>query len=96
MRAMGALVGLVSRAPARLEVKLLTAFLASAVLLIVMGVVSLQVLRGVNQRNDELISCNARSRPIAKFSTIQRANSTASRRRCLPPTRPRCRPRYAN
>src|SRR5580704_11146341 len=68
MRAMGALVGLVSRAPARLEVKLLTAFLASAVLLIVMGVVSLQVLRGVNQRNDELIKLQ---RKVEAYRQVQ-------------------------
>ena len=68
MRAMSALVGLVSRAPARLEVKLLTAFLAIAVLLIVMGVVSLQVLSGVNQRNDELIKLQ---RKVEAYRQVQ-------------------------
>src|ERR1700747_1548401 len=68
MRVMSALVGLVSRAPARLEVKLLTAFLAIAVLLIVMGVVSLQVLSGVNQRNDELIKLQ---RKVEAYRQVQ-------------------------
>jgi signal transduction histidine kinase len=68
MRSMNALVGLVSRAPARLEIKLLTAFLAIAVLLIVMGVVSLQVLSGVNQRNDELIKLQ---RKVEAYRQVQ-------------------------
>ena len=68
MSAMSVLVGLVSRAPARLEVKLLTAFLAIAVLLIVMGVVSLQVLSGVNQRNDELIKLQ---RKVEAYRQVQ-------------------------
>src|ERR1700680_2268176 len=55
MRAMSALVDLVSRIPARVAVKLLAAFLVIEVLLIVMGAVGLQVLSGVNQRTDELV-----------------------------------------
>ena len=39
MRTMSALVGLVSRVPARVQVKLLAAFLAIEVLLIVVGAV---------------------------------------------------------
>jgi signal transduction histidine kinase len=68
MRTMNALVRLVARAPVRLEVKLLTAFLAIAVLLIVMGVVSLQVLSGVNQRNDELIKLQ---RKVEAYRQVQ-------------------------
>ena len=68
MSAMSVLVGLISRAPARLEVKLLTAFLAIAILLIVMGVVSLQVLSGVNQRNDELIKLQ---RKVEAYRQVQ-------------------------
>jgi CHASE3 domain sensor protein len=96
MRTMSALIGLVSRAPARLEVKLLTAFLAIAVLLIVMGMVSLQVLSGVNQRNDELIKLQ---RKVEAYRQVQHditGQLYASRRRCLSPTRPLCRLRYAN
>src|ERR1700704_2315426 len=55
MRKVGALVGLVSRVPARVQIKLLAAFLAIEVLLIVMGAVGLHVLSGVNQRTDQLI-----------------------------------------
>jgi signal transduction histidine kinase/DNA-binding NarL/FixJ family response regulator len=55
MRGISALVGLVSRVPARVEIKLLASFLAIEVLLIVMGAVGLEVLSGVNQRTEELI-----------------------------------------
>jgi signal transduction histidine kinase len=55
MRKVSALVGLVSRVPAGVQVKLLAAFLAIEVLLIVMGAVGLQVLSGINQRTDQLI-----------------------------------------
>ena len=55
MRMTGALVGFVSRVPARVQVKLLTAFLAIEVLLIAVGGVGLHVLSGVNQRTEELI-----------------------------------------
>ena len=68
MRPMNALVGLVSRVPARLEVKLLTAFLAIAVLLIVMGVVSLEALSGFNQRSDELIKLQ---RKVEAYRQVQ-------------------------
>jgi hypothetical protein len=43
---MHAFVDLVARAPVRVQVKLLVAFLAIAMLLIMMGAVGLQVLRG--------------------------------------------------
>jgi signal transduction histidine kinase/DNA-binding NarL/FixJ family response regulator len=55
MRKVSALVRLVSRVPARVQIKLLAAFLAIEVLLIVMGAVGLHVLSGVNQRTDEVI-----------------------------------------
>ena len=68
MRTMSALVGLVSRVPARVQVKLLAAFLAIEVLLIVMGAVGLQVLSGVNQRADELIKLQ---RKIEAYRQVQ-------------------------
>ena len=68
MRMMSALVGLVSRVPARVQVKLLAAFLAIEVLLIVMGAVGLQVLSGVNQRADELIKLQ---RKIEAYRQVQ-------------------------
>jgi CHASE3 domain sensor protein len=68
MRTMRALVGLVSRVRARVQVKLLAAFLAIEVLLIVMGVVGLQVLGGVNQRTDELIKLQ---RKIEAYRQVQ-------------------------
>jgi len=73
MRAINALVGLVSRAPARVEIKLLAAFLAIEVLLIVMGAVGLEVLSGVNQRTDELIKLQ---RKIEAYRQVQ--NDTTS------------------
>jgi signal transduction histidine kinase len=51
----GWLVDLVARIPARVQTKLLAAFLAIAALLIMAGAVGLQVLRGVNERTEELI-----------------------------------------
>src|SRR5450755_508205 len=68
MRAINALVGLVSRVPVRVEIKLLTAFLAIELLLIVMGAVSLGVLSGVNQRTDELIKLQ---RKIEAYRQVQ-------------------------
>src|SRR5205085_599377 len=68
MQPMEALVGLIARVPARVQVKLLAAFLAIEVLLIVMGVVGLQVLSGVNQRTDELIKLQ---RKIEAYRQVQ-------------------------
>jgi signal transduction histidine kinase len=68
MGAMDALVSLVSRVPARVQVKLLTAFLAMEVLLIVMGAVGIEVLSGVNQRTDELIKLQ---RKIEAYRQVQ-------------------------
>src|SRR5712692_2871614 len=65
---MDALVGLVARVPARVEIKLLTAFLVIEVLLIVMGAVGLEVLSGVNQRTDELIKLQ---RKIEAYRQVQ-------------------------
>src|SRR5208337_3173639 len=52
---MNPFVGLVARVPARVQNKLLAAFLTIAALLIIMGAVGLQVLSGVNRRTEELI-----------------------------------------
>ena len=68
MRKAGALVGLVSRVPARVQIKLVAAFLAIEALLIVMGAVGLQVLSGVNQRTDELIRLQ---RKIEAYRQVQ-------------------------
>ena len=73
MRTINAVVGLVSRVPARVEIKLLTAFLAIEVLLIVMGAVSLEVLSGVNQRTDELIKLQ---RKIEAYRQVQHDTTT--------------------
>src|SRR5215470_6742837 len=73
MRKAGTLAGLVSRVPARVQVKLLAAFLAIEVLLIVMGAVGLQVLSRVNQRTDELIRLQ---RKIEAYRQVQ--HDTAS------------------
>jgi signal transduction histidine kinase/DNA-binding NarL/FixJ family response regulator len=68
MRRPSALVRFVSRVPARVQIKLLAAFLAIGVLLIVMGAVGLQVLSGVNQRTDELIRLQ---RKIEAYRQVQ-------------------------
>jgi signal transduction histidine kinase/HAMP domain-containing protein len=64
----GWLVDLVARVPARVQVKLLTAFLAIAMLLIIVGAVGLQVLGGVNQRTEELIGLQ---RKIEAYRQVQ-------------------------
>src|SRR3989442_187458 len=68
MAPLNAFVGLISRVPARAQVKLLAAFLAIEVLLIVMGAVGLEVLSGVNQRTDELIRLQ---RKIEAYRQVQ-------------------------
>src|SRR6516225_2984027 len=55
MRPVGALVDLIARAPARVQVKLLAAFLAIVILLISAGAIGLQVLSRANHRTGELI-----------------------------------------
>jgi signal transduction histidine kinase len=68
MRMIDALAGFVSRLPARVETKLLAAFLIIEVLLIVMGAVGLQVLSGVNGRTEELIKLQ---RKIEAYRQVQ-------------------------
>src|SRR6516225_12226369 len=68
MRVMASLVSLVARVPARIQVKLLAAFLAIAMLLIIVGAVGLQVLRGVNERTEELIGLQ---RKIEAYRQVQ-------------------------
>jgi signal transduction histidine kinase/CheY-like chemotaxis protein len=68
MRPMQAIVGLVSRAPARVQAKLLAAFLAIVVLLIIVGTAGLEVLSHVNHRTDELIKLQ---RKIDAYRQVQ-------------------------
>src|SRR6516164_11129255 len=68
MRVMASLVSLVARAPARVQVKLLAAFLTIATLLITVGAVGLQVVRGVNERTEELIGLQ---RKIEAYRQVQ-------------------------
>jgi signal transduction histidine kinase/HAMP domain-containing protein len=65
-------VDAVARAPARVQTKLLVAFLAMVALLIALGAVGLEVLRGVNQRTEELI---ALQRKIAAFRQVQQGTT---------------------
>jgi signal transduction histidine kinase/HAMP domain-containing protein len=62
------LVDLVARAPARVQVKLLAAFLAMVGLLILLGAVGLRVLSGVNRQTEELIDLQ---RKIAAYRQVQ-------------------------
>ena len=62
------LVDSVSRVPARVQTKLLVAFLTIVGLLIVLGAVGLQVLSGVNQQTQELIKLQ---RKIAAYRQVQ-------------------------
>jgi signal transduction histidine kinase/CHASE3 domain sensor protein len=62
------LVGWVARLPARVQTKLLIAFLSIVGLLIVLGAVGLQVLSGVNNQTNELIKLQ---RKIAAFRQVQ-------------------------
>ena len=73
MQMMDALVGLVARVPARVQAKLLAAFLAIAILLIMMGAVGLQLLSGVNQRTEELIKLQ---RKIEAYRQVQHDTTT--------------------
>jgi CHASE3 domain sensor protein len=68
MPKMGWLVDLVARAPARVQVKLLAAFLTIALLLIMVGAVGLQVLRGVNERTEQLIGLQRKIEAIGRSS----------------------------
>ena len=62
------LVGLVARLPVGVQTKLLTAFLAIVVLLIVVGAVGLQVLADVNRRAEDLVKLQ---RKIAAYRQLQ-------------------------
>src|SRR3974390_2784980 len=68
MRIMNPLVNLVARVPARVQNKLLTAFLVITTLLIILGAVGLQALRGVNERTEELIKLQ---RKIEAYRQVQ-------------------------
>jgi len=61
-------VDVISRVPARLQNKLLTAFLAMVVLLIASGVVSLRVLSGMFQHTEDLITLQ---RKIEAYRQVQ-------------------------
>jgi signal transduction histidine kinase/CheY-like chemotaxis protein len=61
-------VGPVARLPARLQTKLLIAFLAIVAALIALGALGLYELRGVNQRTEELIGSE---RKIAAYRQVQ-------------------------
>ena len=62
------LIGWVARWPARVQTKLLIAFLSIVGLLIVLGAVGLQVLSGVNDETNELIKLQ---RKIAAYHQVQ-------------------------
>jgi signal transduction histidine kinase len=68
MRIPGALIGWVARAPARVQTKMLVAFLAIAVLLVMVGMVGLQGLREVNDRTEQLIKLQ---RKIEAYRQVQ-------------------------
>jgi signal transduction histidine kinase len=68
MRIMNPFVDLVARVPARVQLKLLAAFLAIATLLIIVGAVGLEVLSEVNQRTEELIKLQ---RKIEAYRQVQ-------------------------
>ncbi len=61
-------VGFVARIPARVETKLLLAFLAMVALLITLGAVGLSVLGDANRRTDDLIRLQ---RKIAAYRQVQ-------------------------
>jgi HAMP domain-containing protein len=72
-RLMSPLVGLVSRMPARVQFKLLAAFLAIAMLLIMVGAVGLHVLSGEHQRAEELVNLQ---RKIEAYRQVQHDTTT--------------------
>ena len=67
------LIGWVARVPARIQTKLLIAFLMIVGLLIVLGFVGLQVLSGVNDQTNTLIKLERR---IAAYRQVQHDAST--------------------
>src|SRR5690242_15926636 len=62
-------VGFVARVPARVQTKLLVAFLAMVALLVALGVVGLQVLAEADHRTEDLIRLQ---RKIAAYRQVQR------------------------
>ncbi len=68
MRLRNLAVDLVSRVPARVQTKLLVAFLLMVALLILLGAVGLRVLSGMNERTEELIELQ---RKIAAYRQVQ-------------------------
>ena len=68
MRIMNPFISLVARVPARVQIKLLVAFLAIATLLIIVGAVGLRVLSEVNERTEELIKLQ---RKIEAYRQVQ-------------------------
>jgi GAF domain-containing protein len=61
-------VDLVSRVPARVQTKLLVAFLVMVALLILLGAVGLRVLSGMNERTEQLIELQ---RKITAYRQVQ-------------------------
>jgi CHASE3 domain sensor protein len=59
---------IVARVPARVQTKLLVAFLAMVALLVLLGAVGLQVLSGVNRQTEDLIRLQ---RKIAAYRQVQ-------------------------
>jgi signal transduction histidine kinase/CHASE3 domain sensor protein len=68
MRLRNLAVDMVSRVPARVQTKLLVAFLVMVTLLILLGAVGLRVLSGMNERTEELIELQ---RKIAAYRQVQ-------------------------
>ena len=66
---------LVARIPATVHAKLLAAFLAITVLLIVLGAVGLEVLSGVNRRAEDLVKLQEK---IAAYRQLQRDTALPS------------------
>ena len=68
IRFLSPFVGLIERVPARVQAKLLVAFLTIAGMLIIVGAVGLQGLREVNDRTEELIKLQ---RKIEAYRQVQ-------------------------
>ncbi len=68
-----AVVAFVARTPARVETKLLVAFLAMVALLVALGAVGLRVLEGAHRRTNDLIGLQ---RKIAVYRQVQQDTTT--------------------
>jgi CHASE3 domain sensor protein len=68
MRLRNLAVETISRVPARVQTKLLVAFLAMVALLILLGAVGLRVLSGMNERTEQLIELQ---RKITAYRHVQ-------------------------